>query len=96
MKNQSIEIRVAGQRFALKNSNSDSEHVQQVLALVTRKLKEVETRSPAGAAPYQILLLALVDVAEEYIKSKKSTIEYRNQLEEKSHHLFSLIESELK
>jgi len=96
MKSQSIEIKVAGQRIALKSSNDDSEHVQNVQKLVALKIKDAESRCSSSTAPHQVILLALFDLAEEYLKAKKRTGDYKRKLDEKASALVSLIENELK
>ena len=69
--------------------------IRQVLQLVSLKVSEAEKRSK-GAAPHQIALLALLDLAEEYIKAKKRTLDFKQQLDDKSSKLLSLVEAEFK
>jgi cell division protein ZapA (FtsZ GTPase activity inhibitor) len=94
-KAQTTEVKLLGQRLVLKVSESDPEITRQVLQLVTMKLSEAETRS-RGAAPHQIALVALLDLAEEYIKAKKRTLDFKRQLDDKSSKLLNLVETEFK
>jgi cell division protein ZapA (FtsZ GTPase activity inhibitor) len=92
---QNTEIRLLGQKVVLKPSETDPEIVRQVVQLATAKLNEAESRSQ-GAAPHQIALIALLDLAEEYIKAKKRTVDFKRQLDEKSSKLLSLVEADFK
>ncbi len=94
MKAQSIEIRLLGQRIALKTAEGDPEQIQQVVDLVTSLLKQAEGRSPKGSAPHHVTLVALMDLASEYVKAKKRTIELKNRVEEKSQKLLGLLEAQ--
>ena len=94
-KASTIEVKLLGQRIVLKSSELDPEVIRQVLQLVTLKLSEAEGRS-RGAAPHQVALLALLDLAEEYVKAKKRTLDFKQQLDDKSSKLLSLVEAEFK
>jgi cell division protein ZapA (FtsZ GTPase activity inhibitor) len=94
-KQQTTEVKLLGQRIVLKTSEADPEVLQQVLQLVTLKISEAESRS-RGAAPHQVALVALLDLAEEYIKAKKRTLDFKRQLDDKSNQLLSLVEAEFK
>jgi hypothetical protein len=96
MKSQSIEIKVAGQRIALKSSNADSEHVQKVQELVVKRIQEAESRCSPSTAPHQVILLALFDLADEYLLAKKRAGDHKRKLDERASALVSLIETELK
>lgn len=90
-----IEVKIQGQRIALKASGSDPEVVREVLSLVSERLRDAEKRGK-GAASHQIVLLALLDVAEEYVRAKRRTIDLQGQMERKASQLLSLLETELK
>jgi cell division protein ZapA (FtsZ GTPase activity inhibitor) len=92
---QTTEVKLLGQRIVLKSSETDPEVIRQVLQLVTLKINEAEARS-RGAAPHQIALIALMDLAEEYVKAKKRTLDFKRQLDDKSSKLLSLVEAEFK
>lgn len=91
---ESFEVVLLGQRIVLKSSEKDSEIVRHAIELVSMKLKEVESRTK-DIAQYQIALLALLDIAEEYSKLKKQTLDLIRQLDEKSIKLLNLIETQL-
>lgn len=92
---QTTEVKLLGQKIVLRTSETDPEVIQEVLQLVSKKISEAEGRG-RGAAPHQVALLALLDLAEEYVKAKKRTTEFKNLLEDKSNQLLSLVEAELK
>ena len=90
-----IEINLLGQKILFKSSDSDPELIQDVVRLVSLKISEAETRV-RGAAPYQTALLALLDLAEDYMKAKKRTLEFKKEIGLKSNQLQNLLENELK
>jgi cell division protein ZapA (FtsZ GTPase activity inhibitor) len=94
-KQQTTEVKLLGQKIILKSSESDPELVKQVVQLVTMKLSEAEARC-RGSAPHQVALVALLDLAEEYLKAKKRTLEYKRQLDDKTEKLLGLVEAEFK
>lgn len=89
------EIRLLGQRIVLKANDKDPELIQEVIHLVSQRLNEAEVRTK-GNVPHQVALVALLDLAEEYIQAKKRTIEYQQQLEGYTQNLVDLVEAELK
>lgn len=90
-----IEVQLLGQRIALKSS-SDPAVIQEVINLVSSKLNEVEGRMKKNSASHTVALLALLDIAEEYVQSKRRVVEYRDSVNEKSKQLNELIEAEFK
>jgi cell division protein ZapA (FtsZ GTPase activity inhibitor) len=95
-KTQSVEIKLMGQKIALKTSESDPELVRDVAELVSVRIRNAEKRSKSGAAPHQVMVLALMDLAEEYIKAKQRTLDYKRRVGAKSEALDDFIQSELK
>lgn len=90
-----IEVQIRGQKVALRSSSSDPELVKEVLALVSDKLRSAESRA-SGAAAHQVVLLALLDVAESHVQLKRRAIDWKDQVEMKTTQLLSLLEDELK
>ena len=88
-----VDVWLLGQRIALKSEGSP-ELVNEVLDLVSLKIKEVEQRTKI-VVPHHVALLALLDLAEEYIQSKHKAAEYIKNLDMKTGELFNLIESEI-
>lgn len=87
------EVKLLGQKIVLKSSENDPALVQEVIQMVSLLLNETEARCK-GAVPHQIALLALLDLAEGYVKAKRRTAEFKSQLEEKSNRLVNLVEAE--
>lgn len=79
---QSVEVRFLGQKIALRSQESDPAIIQQVVDLVSSQLNEVEKKNPGGA-PHQIALLALLNLAEEYVRAKGRIQDYQQRLDEK-------------
>ena len=91
------EIKLLGQRIVLKASDKNPEFVQEVLSLVSGRLAEAEERGKANSnsAPHQVTLIALLDLAEEYVKAKKRVMEYQVQLDHASEQLLKLVGADL-
>jgi cell division protein ZapA (FtsZ GTPase activity inhibitor) len=94
-KGGNIELSLFGQKIVLKHQADDPELVGQVVAMVNQKIKEVQSRAK-GAAPHQVTLLALMDLAAEYIQAKSRTEDFKREVDAKSAQLMSWIETELK
>lgn len=89
-----VEIRLLGQRIALKSAG-DPELVQEVLQVVTRRIEDAEKRVKSGI-PHHVALLAILDLAEEHVQAKRRVAAHQKVVEEKSRELKSLIEAEFK
>lgn len=89
-----VEIRLLGQRIALKTAG-DPELIQEVLKVVTRRIEDAEKRVKSGI-PHHVALLAILDLAEEHVQSKRRMAEHQKQVEDKTRELKSLIEAEFK
>lgn len=94
-KTHSTEIQLLGQRIVLRTSESDPELVDETVQLVSVLLRNAELRGKSKV-PHQVVLLALLDLAEEYVKSKRRAAGHKRQMTEKSTQLLLLIENELK
>lgn len=94
-KSQPVEIKLAGHKIRFKSGDADPEFVNQVVELVSSKIDEAEGRSKK-AAPHYVTLLALMDLAAEYLQAKKKTTEYKKQITEKTQKLARLMESDLR
>ena len=68
---------------------------KEIVELVQERIDAAEARLPTGAI-HHVALLALFDLAEEYVQAKRRTAKYKKTVDEKSGELFSLLESELK
>jgi hypothetical protein len=89
----SIEINCVGQRLVLRPSGMDPVVVREVVDLVSMKIREVESRFSKSTAAHQITLLAMLDLAEEYVKAKQRVIDYQTELDVRVGELISSIEA---
>ena len=94
MASNPIEIRLLGQRIALKTAG-DPELIQEVIQIVSRRIEDAEKRVKSGI-PHHVALLALLDLAEEHVQAKRRVVEQQRQFEAKAHELKGLIEAEFK
>jgi cell division protein ZapA (FtsZ GTPase activity inhibitor) len=83
---QKVEIQLLGQKVSLKASESDPALLKEIVELVSSKVKSAEKRTKGGIAS-QVLLLALLEIAEEYVKAKHRTIHFKREVGEKSENL---------
>jgi len=93
-KGSTAEIRLLGQKIALKCSAEDPALpglVDETVELVSVLLRNAEMRSKSKV-PHQVVLLALLDLAEEYLRAKRRTVVFKRQVMEKSQKLLSLMD----
>jgi len=98
---QPIELSLFGQKIRVKRRvppDSDDvaespELVDQVVKLVQKKVKEAESRSALGAAPHYIAIVALLDLAAEYLKAKARTEDFKKDVELKTAELLAVLET---
>ena len=95
-KSQTIDLKILGSKISLRTSETDPERIQQIVTLVSGRLKDVEKRAPSGIAPHQLILLALLDLAEDYLNAKNKTSDFKKTVEARSTELLNLLEAELK
>ncbi len=93
-KGQSVEINLLGQKIALR-AEADPDLVQEVVELVTARLNEAESRAK-GQVPHLVALLALFDLAEEYVRSKRRVMRHNELFQQRSDELSNLLDAELK
>ncbi|MBI2712225.1 MAG: cell division protein ZapA [Bdellovibrio sp.] len=90
-----IEVKLLGQKLVLKSADLNAERFQEIIHLAGKKLDLAQARAK-NAPPHQVALLALLDLAEEYVAAKKRTQDYQTEMHEKSDELRRLIEAEFK
>lgn len=86
------EIRLLGERIALRTTDNDPEFTAEVIELVSSRLEAVEKRLKGQKSKHQVTLLALLDLAEEYVRAKKRTAQYKSEIELRAAELQKLID----
>ncbi|MCM2278376.1 MAG: cell division protein ZapA [Oligoflexia bacterium] len=95
-KSEALEIKLLGQRIALKATQTDPVRTREVVEFVSAKLRKAEKRAPKGlVSPHQVALLALLELADEYLEAREKTSVFKEEIERRSSRLLSIIESEL-
>lgn len=89
-----IEIPLMGQKIILK-TQADPKLVKEVTALVLSRLAASEKRVKSANAPHLAALLALFDVAEDYVEAKRKILDHQNELLAKVQQLQSWVDSEI-
>jgi len=93
MQSQNIELEFLGSKITLK-TDGDNELVDEVVNLVKTRLEDARMRAK-GAAPFQVALLGMLDLAEAYVKAKHGLIEERQEISGKSSQLMEIIQGEI-
>lgn len=91
-----FEVRILGQRIVLRAADKDPALVKEIVDLVSEKITAAELRGKSTAAAHQVTLLALLDLAEQYVNAKRASQDFQKLVEKKTDHLLTLIEAELK
>lgn len=79
---KTLELGFLGEKIAFR-FNNDPELVAEIVQLASEKLTEAYNRSK-GAAPHKVALLALLDLSEDLIKSKRRFVSYKEKALEKA------------
>jgi cell division protein ZapA (FtsZ GTPase activity inhibitor) len=90
-----IEIKLLGQRIALKAQDADPEFAAEVAKLVSARIEEAERRV-RNAAPHQVAVLALATLAEEYLQSKRRVADHHSRIDQRARELMDWVEAETK
>lgn len=92
MKGNSVEVKLLGQRLVLK-SDADADYIRQVVDFANVRLEEAARRVKHQAS-HQVALLALLDLSEEYLNSKKRVESHQKKVTEQAQGLRSMIDAE--
>ncbi|MBC7385537.1 MAG: cell division protein ZapA [Cryobacterium sp.] len=90
-----IEIPLMGQKVVLK-TQADPRLVAEVTALVIERLEASSLRVKNSNAPHLAALLALFDIAEDYVEAKRKVQDHQSELILKVQQLQSWVDSALK
>lgn len=77
-----MELDVLGERLRIRASE-DMDFVGEVAELVKLRLQEANRRLAGTNNKNRVLLLALLDLAEEYVKSKRRVLNQRSKISAK-------------
>lgn len=91
-----IELALFGQKIHLKHGFDDPLFAEEVARLVTRKVKEAQARGPKAAAPHHVALIALLEIAAEYLQARSRVEDYQRELEGKVAELKTELQSSLR
>ena len=88
-----IEVDFFGEKISLK-TQGDPEVVEEAIDLAMIKMANAKQRTKHGA-PHRLAILALLDLAEEYVKAKERVSALKHEMGEKSEQINKLIEAEI-
>lgn len=89
MKKQ-VEIKVMGQKFTVR-SDSTEEYVNEVANFVEEKINEV-MRSTKAVASLNVVILAAMNIADEFMKFKQTKDKQWENAEKKIKNVIELID----
>lgn len=89
MKKQ-VEIKVMGQKFTVR-SDSTEEYVNEVANFVEEKINEV-MRSTKAVASLNVVILAAMNIADEFMKFKQTKDKQWDNAEKKIKNVIELID----
>jgi len=87
-----VEVFVLGQRLSLR-TDLPEETVQEILALLDRKEREITQKKPF-LPPMKVALLMVLQIAADYVKIKKELEIFRQAVQEKVERLENYLEEE--
>lgn len=79
-----ISLTAFGQKITLKHRADDPAVVTEAVAIVEKGLRTALDRVPKGAAPHHVALVALLDLAAEYVQARSRTEAFKQDLEKKA------------
>ena len=77
-----MEVEILGERLLIR-ANEDLDFVSEVAEVVKLRLQEANRRLQGVKSKDRVLLLALLDLAEEYVKSKRRLVSQRSRISAK-------------
>lgn len=89
---QSKEIHFFGERILLRTEEGQST-MQEAIEIVESKIRESESKVK-NPQPHHVALLALLDLAGDFIKARDRLVEYQAQMDQTTKELLSLIEAQ--
>jgi len=83
-------IRVLGQEFSVLSDSGD-EHVAKVVEYVNGKAEEIGNAS-GNVTTLNVAVLVALNIADEFFKFKKESVDIHSQLENRTEELINFIE----
>ncbi len=86
-------IQYRGQKISLR-AQADPAIAQETFELVQRFLEDAEARTRKGAPSEHLVLLALLDLAEEYVAARLRAEEYRSGLAVRTARILEMLDGQ--
>ena len=87
------EIEIRGQRIPIR-SQGDPEVIAETIATVKAGLRSADSRVKKELAVHHVILLAYLELAEEYVRAKKGLVAYQSEVANQAETLMELIGAE--
>ena len=89
-----VDFWIAGQKITVKAGQLDPDVLEEVTELAKAKLIDAERRA-GGIAPHYIVLLALLELSEDYVRSKRKTAQFKRNVHDKIERMQDLLEPQV-
>lgn len=90
---RTVEVTIMGQKFMVR-SESDESYVEQIAEFVNAKIEEISSKAKAIPS-LNVAILAAMNIADEFIKTKKEKSIAVNRLEKKIEGMIELIDLQI-
>jgi hypothetical protein len=84
-----FEVQLLGQKITLKALGETAE-AEAVLKLVNDRLKSAEHRN-RDRVPHHVVLLALLDIAEDYVRAKTAMSTHQQAVQKKTGQILEIL-----
>lgn len=78
---QSVEVQILGQRMVLR-ADEDPRHLERLASYVKRKVDELSAQGPV--APSKLVVLAAINIADDYFRALDEAREFKQKVAQKS------------
>ncbi len=85
------EIELRGQKIPIR-SQGEPELVEETLRLARAGIRSAESRVRREQAPHHVLLLAYLELAEEYVRATRGLATYQQEVASKAESLMNLLD----
>lgn len=90
---RTVEVSIMGQKFMVR-SESDENYVEQIASMVNGKIEEITSKT-RSIPSLNVVILAAMNIADEYIKNRDKNHKVIQGVEKKLEGMIELIDLQL-
>jgi hypothetical protein len=87
-----VEFTFQGQKISLL-SKGDPNQIAEAVDIATQKLMEVQEKA-SGAPLHKVAIVALLDLAEQFVQARRQVAEYQTSIQDKTEELLKVLHDE--